>query len=72
MVTKLWNRARNDTRLQSIADSMFQGVEEVDARVESIKSRLDEVAVVLPFVIAAVAGIVILGVLIGVYSNLMV
>ena len=42
-----------DTRLQSIADSMFQGVEEeVDARVESIKSRLDEVAVVLPFVIA--------------------
>jgi hypothetical protein len=58
-----------DTRLQSIADSMFQGVEEeVDARVESIKSRLDEVAaVVLPLVIAAVAGIVILGVLIGVY-----
>ena len=58
-----------DTRLRSIADSMFQGVEdEVDARVESIKSRLDEVAAaVLPFVIAAVAGIVILGVLIGVY-----
>jgi hypothetical protein len=58
-----------DTRLRSIADSMFQGVEdEVDARVESIKSRLDEVAaVVLPFVIAAVAGIVILGALIGVY-----
>ena len=58
-----------DTRLQSIADSMFQGVEEeVDARVESIKSRLDEVAaVVLPLVIAAVAGIVILGALIGVY-----
>lgn len=58
-----------DTRLQSIADSMFQGVEdEVDARVESIKSRLDEVAAaVLPFVIAAVAGIVILGALIGVY-----
>lgn len=58
-----------DTRLRSIADSMFEGVEdEVDARVESIKSRLDEVAAaVLPFVIAAVAGIVILGVLIGVY-----
>jgi uncharacterized membrane protein YjfL (UPF0719 family) len=58
-----------DTRLQSIADSMFQGVEEeVDARVESIKSRLDEVAAaVLPFVIAAVVGIVILGALIGVY-----
>jgi hypothetical protein len=58
-----------DTRLRSIADSMFQGVEdEVDARVESIKSRLDEVAAaVLPFVIAAVAGIVILGALIGVY-----
>jgi hypothetical protein len=58
-----------DTRLQSIADSMFQGVEEeVDARVESIKSRLDEVAAaVLPLVIAAVAGIVILGALIGVY-----
>jgi hypothetical protein len=58
-----------DTRLQSIADSMFQGVEEeVDARVESIKSRLDEVAAaVIPFVIAAVAGIVILGALIGVY-----
>ena len=58
-----------DTRLRSIADSMFQGVEdEVDARVESIKSRLDEVAAaVLPLVIAAVAGIVILGVLIGVY-----
>ena len=58
-----------DTRLRSIADSMFQGVEdEVDARVESIKSRLDEVAAaVLPLVIAAVAGIVILGALIGVY-----
>jgi hypothetical protein len=58
-----------DTRLRSIADSMFQGVEdEVDARVESIKSRLDEVAAaVLPFVIAAVAGIVILGALIGTY-----
>ena len=58
-----------DTRLRSMADSMFEGVEdEVDARVESIKSRLDEVAAaVLPFVIAAVAGIVILGVLIGVY-----
>jgi hypothetical protein len=58
-----------DTRLRSIADSMFQGVEdEVDARVESIKSRLDEVAaVVLPFVIVAVVGIVILGALIGVY-----
>jgi hypothetical protein len=58
-----------DTRLRSIADSMFQGVEdEVDARVESIKARLDEVAAaVLPFVIAAVAGIVILGALIGVY-----
>ena len=58
-----------DTRLRSIADSMFQGVEdEVDARVESIKSRLDEVAAaVLPLVIAAVAGIVILGALIGAY-----
>jgi ABC-type multidrug transport system fused ATPase/permease subunit len=58
-----------DTRLQSIADSMFKGVEEeVDARVESIKSRLDEVAAVaVPVIIAAVAGIVILGVLIGVY-----
>jgi hypothetical protein len=58
-----------DTRLRSIADSMFQGVEdEVDTRVESIKSRLDEVAAaVLPFVIAAVAGIVILGALIGTY-----
>lgn len=58
-----------DTRLRSIADSMFQGVEdEVDARVDSIKSRLDEVAAaVLPIVIAAVAGIVILGALIGVY-----
>jgi hypothetical protein len=58
-----------DTRLRSIADSMFQGVEdEVDTRVESIKSRLDKVAAaVLPFVIAAVAGIVILGALIGTY-----
>jgi hypothetical protein len=58
-----------DTRLRSIADSMFQGVkDEVDARVESIKSRLDEVAAaVLPFVIAAVVGIVILGALIGTY-----
>jgi hypothetical protein len=58
-----------DTRLQSIADSMFKGVEEeVDARVESIKSRLDEVAAAaLPFVIAAVAGIVALGALIGAY-----
>jgi hypothetical protein len=48
---------------------MFQGVEdEVDARVESIKSRLDEVAAAaLPFVIAAVVGVVILGVLIGIY-----
>jgi hypothetical protein len=58
-----------DTRLRSIADSMFQGVEdEVDARVESIKARLDEVsAAVLPFVIAALVGVVALGALIGAY-----
>ncbi|MFY9566323.1 MAG: hypothetical protein WAQ29_08240 [Nitrososphaeraceae archaeon] len=58
-----------DTRLQSIGESVFKGVEdEVDVRVESIKSKLDEVAAVaLPLVIAAVVGIVILGALIGVY-----
>jgi hypothetical protein len=48
---------------------MFQGVEErIDTRLKSFESKLDEIAAVaVPVIIAAVAGIVILGVLIGVY-----
>jgi hypothetical protein len=55
--------------LSSVTDSMFQGVEErIDTRLESFESRLDEIAAVaVPAIIAAVAGIVALGALIGAY-----
>jgi hypothetical protein len=55
--------------LSAVTDSMFQGVEErIDTRLKSFESKLDEIAAIaVPAIIAAVAGIVILGVLIGVY-----
>lgn len=45
--------------LSSVADTMFAGIEEgIDDRLNSIKSKLDEIAaVVLPLVIASVRGI---------------
>ena len=56
----------NRQNLSSIADTMFAGVEErIDARLNSIKLKLDEIAAVaLPLLIASVLGIVIFAALI--------
>jgi uncharacterized membrane protein YjfL (UPF0719 family) len=55
--------------LSGVTDSMFQGVEErIDTRLESVQSKLDEIAAIaVPVIIAAVAGIVAFAALIVIY-----
>jgi hypothetical protein len=66
LLSMLLNPGSNRQNLSSIADTMFEGVEErIDARLNSIKSKLDEIAAVaLPLVLLSVLGIVILASLI--------
>ena len=66
LLSMLLNPGSNRQNLSSIADTMFDGVEErIDARLNSIKSKLDEIAAVaLPLVLLSVLGIVILASLI--------
>src|SRR5215208_1556173 len=66
LLSMLLNPGSNRQNLSSIADTMFKGVEErIDARLNSIKSKLDEIAAVaLPLAILSVLGIVILASLI--------
>ena len=61
LLSMLLNPGSNRQNLSSIADTMFEGVEErIDARLNSIKLKLDEIAAVaLPLLIASVLGIVI-------------
>jgi ABC-type multidrug transport system fused ATPase/permease subunit len=61
LLSMLLNPGANRQNLSSIADTMFEGVEErIDARLNSIKLKLDEIAAVaLPLLIASVLGIVI-------------
>ena len=61
LLSMLQSLGSNRQNLSSIADTMFEGVEErIDARLNSIKSKLDEIAAVaLPLLIASVLGIVI-------------
>ena len=65
-LSMLLNPGSNRQNLSSIADTMFEGVEErIDARLNSIKSKLDEIAAVaLPLALLSVLGIVILASLI--------
>ena len=66
LLSMLLNPGSNRQNLSSIADTMFEGVEErIDARLNSIKSKLDEIAAVaLPLALLSVLGIVILASLI--------
>ena len=66
LLSMLLNPGSNRQNLSSIADTMFEGVEErIDARLNSIKSKLDEIAAVaLPLILLSVLGIVILASLI--------
>ena len=66
LLSMLLNPGSNRQNLSSIADTMFKGIEErIDARLNSIKSKLDEIAAVaLPLVLLSVLGIVILASLI--------
>jgi hypothetical protein len=66
LLSMLLNPGSNRQNLSSIADTMFEGLEErIDARLNSIKSKLDEIAAVaLPLVLLSVLGIVILASLI--------
>jgi ABC-type multidrug transport system fused ATPase/permease subunit len=66
LLSMLLNPGSNRQNLSSIADTMFKGVEErIDARLNSIKSKLDEIAAVaLPLAILSGLGIVILASLI--------
>jgi hypothetical protein len=77
LLSMLLNPGANRSNLSSVADTMFEGIEEridarinsieerIDARLNSIKLKLDEIAAVaLPLVIASVLGIVILASLI--------
>ena len=61
LLSTLLDPGANRQNLSSIADTMFEGVEErIDARLNSITSKLDEIAAVaLPLLIASVLGIVI-------------
>jgi hypothetical protein len=61
LLSMLQSLGSNRQNLSSIADTMFEGVEErIDARLNSITSKLDEIAAVaLPLLIASVLGIVI-------------
>jgi hypothetical protein len=61
LLSMLLNQGSDRQNLSSIADTMFEGVEErIDSRLNSIKSTLDEIAAVaLPLLIASVLGIVI-------------
>jgi ABC-type multidrug transport system fused ATPase/permease subunit len=61
LLSMLLNQGSDRQNLSSIADTMFEGVEErIDARLNSIKSTLDEIAAVaLPLLIASVLGILI-------------
>jgi hypothetical protein len=65
-LSMLLNPGSNRQNLSSIADTMFKGVEErIDARLNPIKSKLDEIAAVaLPLAILSGLGIVILASLI--------
>ena len=80
LLSMLLNPGEDRQNLSSVADTMFEGIEEridarinsieerIDARLNSIKSKLDEIAAVaLPLVIASVLGIVILAALIVSY-----
>jgi hypothetical protein len=66
LLSMLLNPGANRQNLSSIADTMFKGVEErIDARLNPIKSKLDEIAAVaLPLAILSGLGIVILASLI--------
>jgi ABC-type multidrug transport system fused ATPase/permease subunit len=66
LLSMLLNPGSNRQNLSSIADTMFKGVEErIDARLNPIKSKLDEIAAVaLPLAILSGLGIVILASLI--------
>jgi hypothetical protein len=66
LLSMLLNPGSNRQNLSSIADTMFEGVEErIDARLNPIKSKLDEIAAVaLPLAILSGLGIVILASLI--------
>ena len=66
LLSMLLNPGSNRQNLSSIADTMFKGVEErIDARLNPIKSKLDEIAAVaLPLALLSVLGIVILASLI--------
>jgi ABC-type multidrug transport system fused ATPase/permease subunit len=65
-LSMLLNPGSNRQNLSSIADTMFEGVEErIDARLNPIKSKLDEIAAVaLPLAILSGLGIIILASLI--------
>ena len=61
LLSMLQSLGSNRQNLSSIGDTMFEGIEErIDTRLNSIKSKLDEIAAVaLPLLIASVLGIVI-------------
>ena len=61
LLSSLLSPGANRQNLSSIGDTIFEGVEErIDARLNSIRLKLDEIAAVaLPLLIASVLGIVI-------------
>ncbi|HKI08523.1 MAG TPA: hypothetical protein VKA09_09025 [Nitrososphaeraceae archaeon] len=62
----LSNLGSNRQNLSSVTDTMSEGIEErIDTRLNSIKSKLDEIAAVaLPLILASIAGIAIFAFLI--------